>query len=98
MDADKTKIEKLRGNENWLAWKFQLQILLDARDALEVVTRELRDFGEHDDALAGAALTVHNKKRAGFKKANKVALELIVTTVEKKPLQLLLICDTAKAM
>ena len=98
MDADKTKIEKLRGNENWSAWKFQLQILLDARDALEVVTGELRDPGEPDDALAGAALTAHNRKRADFKKANKVAKELIVTTVEKKPLQLLLTCDTAKAM
>ena len=98
MDADETKIEKLRGNKDWSTWKFQLQLLLDARDALEVVTGELRDPGEPDDALADAALTAHNRKCADFKKANKVAMELIVTTVEKKPLQLLLTCDTAQAM
>ena len=51
MDADKTKIEKLLGNENWSAWKFQLQILFDAREALEVVTGEFRDSVEPDYAL-----------------------------------------------
>jgi hypothetical protein len=43
MDTDKTKIEKLRGSENWTTWKFQLQILLDAKDALEVVTGDMTD-------------------------------------------------------
>ena len=83
MDADKTIIEKLHGNENWSARKFQIQICLDARDVLEVVTGELCDPGKPDDALASAALTAHNRKRADFKKANKVAHELIVMTVEK---------------
>lgn len=83
MEGDKSKIEKLTGKENWSSWKFQIQILLDARNALEVVTGEERDPGQ-PEGLAGAALTAHEKKRAEYKKANKIAKELIVTTVEKK--------------
>jgi transposase InsO family protein len=98
METDKTKVEKLRGNENWPAWKFQLKILLDARDALEVVTGEFVDPGEPAAGIAQAEVTAHNKRRAEFRKANKVAKELIVTTVDKKPLQLLLTCETAKSM
>jgi hypothetical protein len=86
MDTDKTKIEKLRGSENWLTWKFQLQILLDARDALEVVEGDIKDPGEPAAGLRGAELTAHNKERADYNKTNKRAKELIVTTVDKKPL------------
>ena len=72
--------------------------MLNARDALEVATSEYHDPEEPNDAFAGAALTAHNRKRADFKKANEVPKELIVTTMEKKLLQLLLTCNTAKAI
>lgn len=98
MDTDKTKIEKLRGSENWATWKFQLQILLDAKDALEVVTGDMTDPGEPAVGIGGAELRTHNEARAAYRKANKRAKELIVTTVEKKPLQLLVTCNDAKAM
>jgi hypothetical protein len=98
MDTDKTKIEKLRGSENWATWKFQLQILLDAKDALEVVTGDMTDPGEPAAGIRGAELGTHNEARAAYRKANKRAKELIVTTVEKKPLQLLVTCNDAKAM
>ena len=98
MEGDKTKIEKLVGSENWSSWKFQVQILLNARNALEVTTGDDRDPGAPAADLAGAAQIAHEKKRANFKKANKIAKEIIATTVEKKPLQLLLTCDNAKAI
>lgn len=36
MEMDKVRIEKLVDAENWLSWKFQVQTMLDAKDA-EVV-------------------------------------------------------------
>ena len=67
-------------------------------EALKVVSVELCVPEKPDDALVGAVLTAHNRMQASFKKANKVAKKLIVTTMKKKPLQLSLTLDTANAM
>ena len=70
--------------------------MLDARNALEVITGKDRDSGALAVDLAGTALTAYEKKRVDFKKANKIAKEKIVMMLEKKPIQLLLTCDNAK--
>lgn len=89
MDGDKVKIEKLADASNWMQWKFQIQAILDARDALEVIDGTLvKPEGENLDAA------VLNQ----WKKANKVAKAILVTTLDKKPLSLVMMCETAREM
>jgi hypothetical protein len=85
-----SKIEKLRGTENWLQWRFVLSTLLEEDDnVFEVIQGKLTHPGD-------TAAVAEERKR--FLKADKAARKLIVTSVEKKPLDLLLSCTTAYDM
>jgi len=85
MDGDKVKIEKLVDSSNWMQWKFQVRAILDARDALEAVKPEVE--------------TKENAAEVNrWKKTNKVAKAILVTTLDKKLLTLVMMCETAREM
>ncbi|KMQ86054.1 integrase core domain protein [Lasius niger] len=90
MDGDKVKIEKLTDSSNWMQWKFQVRAILDARDALEVIDGSLvKPEGENPEDAA---------ELNRWKKANKAANAILVTTLNKKPLSLVMTCETARDM
>ncbi|KYN08017.1 hypothetical protein ALC62_01006 [Cyphomyrmex costatus] len=73
-----------------MQWKFQVRTILDARDALELIDGSLvKPEGEN---LTNAV------ELNRWKRANKVAKEILVTTLDKKPLSLLMSCETAREM
>ena len=84
-------MEKLRDKDNWLQWRFIIRTLLEEDDDIINVCegsliRPVEGSQNYDSEL---------KK---FLKADKAARKLIVTTVERKPLDLLLSCTTAREM
>lgn len=49
MDNELARIEKLKGLENWGTWKFQVKILVQAADALEIISQRERRETETAD-------------------------------------------------
>ncbi|KOC58984.1 Copia protein [Habropoda laboriosa] len=91
MESTSLKIEKLRDNENWLQWHFVIRTLLEEDDdTLSVCEGKLVRPAEN------SANYQVNLQR--FLKTDKTARRLIVTSVEKKPLDLLLSCTSAREM
>ncbi|CAK9814081.1 Retrovirus-related Pol polyprotein from transposon TNT 1-94 [Anthophora plagiata] len=91
MEVANLRIEKLRGKDNWQQWRFIIRTLLEEDDnMLEVCEGTLVRPDERS--------TNYEAKLRCFVKADKAARKLIVTTVEKKPLDLLLSCTTAREM
>ncbi|CAK9813801.1 Retrovirus-related Pol polyprotein from transposon TNT 1-94 [Anthophora plagiata] len=91
MESMSLKIEKLRDSDNWLQWRFVIRTLLEEDDdTLNVCEGKLERPAENS-----ANYQVNLQK---FLKADKTARRLIVTSVEKKPLDLLLSCTTAREM
>ena len=85
------KIKKLHGKDNWLQWRFVIRTLSEEDDDMVSVcegtfTRPVVGSNNHDTVL---------KK---ILKADKAARKLIVTTMERRPLDLLLCCMTASEM
>jgi len=83
MNGDRVKVEKLVDSSNWMQWKFQIWAILDARDALALIDGKLVK-PEGDNVANTAELN-------RWKKANKKAKEILVTTLDKKPLSLCLV-------
>lgn len=91
MDSMNSRIEKLRDQDNWPQWKFVVRTLLEEdQDLLDVCEGSLVAPEEGDEGYAN--------KLKKYQKADKAARKLIVTSVEKKPLDLLLTCKSAKEM
>lgn len=90
MEVDKPKIDKLRDMDNWSQWQFVMQTLLDSEDALDICN------GTEVKPEAGVA--DYAAKLRNWTKRERMARKLIVTTVEARPLQLLINCSTACEM
>jgi hypothetical protein len=90
MELDKTKIEKLRDSDNWHQWQFVIQTILDSEEALDVC--------EGNQLKPEESETNYDQKLKKWNKADRTARKLFVTTVENKPLQLLMNCVTAQEM
>jgi len=89
MDGDRWKLRSswiptIGCNENFI------RAILNARDALELTDSKL--VKPEGDNVANTA--EFNR----WKKANKVAKEILVTTLDKKPLSLVMSCETAREM
>nr|XP_034195352.1 uncharacterized protein LOC117611517 [Osmia lignaria] len=91
MESMNLKIEKLRDSDNWLQWRFVIRTLLEEDDDTLNVCEGKLDRPAEDSVN----YQVNLQK---FLKADKTARRLIVTSVEKKPLDLLLSCTTAREM
>ena len=42
MENESIKINKLTGNENWEAWKFQMKVITNAAEIFDTITRNSR--------------------------------------------------------
>ena len=91
MESSSFKIEKLRDKDNWLQWRFVIRTLLEEDDDMLDVCEGRLIRPERDSADYAKVLK-------NFLKADKAARKLIVTTVERKPLDLLLCCTSAREM
>lgn len=80
----------MRGAENWQEWQFVIRTLLESDDLLEVC----------DGTLVKPEVGAENRVALlqTWTKADRAARKLMVTTVESKPLQLIMNCETAKDM
>ena len=85
------KIEKLRDKDNWHQWRFVVRTLMEEDD-------DVLDVCEGRLAEPAAGAEDRDALLEKFKKADKIARKLIVTTVERKPLELIMGCSTAKEM
>lgn len=91
MDFSSVKVEKVRDNDNWLQWRIVIRTLLEEdEDLLKVCGGTLVAPVEGVDNFDTLSVK--------YKKADKAARKLIVKTVDKKPLDLLLCCTSAKEM
>ena len=90
MESASAKIEMLRGEENWLQWRFVMRTLLEEDgDLINVCEGNLRHPGNSAEKEIA---------RERFLKADRLARKLIVTSIGRKPLDLLLSCTTAHDM
>ena len=90
MESTGLKVEKLRDHDNWQQWRFVIRTLLEEDDlALDVCEGNI---DRPDDTAENA------KSLQKYKTADKKARKLIVTTIEKKPMQLIMSCNTAREM
>ncbi|XP_033361605.1 uncharacterized protein LOC117239876 [Bombus vosnesenskii] len=90
MESANAKIEMLRGDENWLQWRFVMRTLLgEDNDLINVCEGNLCHPGNSAEKEIA---------RESFLKADRLARKLIVTSVGRKPLNLVLCCTTAHEM
>lgn len=93
MDISNLKIERLRNKENWHKWHFVIRTILeDDDDVLAVCEGKLQR--PHEDPKEDE----YEEKLQKFLKADKTARKLIVTTIEDKPLELIMGCTSAREM
>lgn len=97
MDNDGVKIEKLKGIENWALWKFQVQVLILASDALGVVSGETPrpEPTASPDATEAAE---HQRQLKVWQKADSAAQKLTVTTISEQQILHIINCTSAKEM
>lgn len=92
-----SKISLLTGVENWGAWKFKIKVLIQARDALDVVLGDTPkpELASGADATATAAYTASLKT---WRKLDGIAQQLIVTTVSEQTVLHIMNCQSSKEM
>lgn len=93
-NGDFVKVDKLQKPEDWNTWKFDIRILLQAADLMDIVTGKIKAPVQVDgqsNADHETALTVFNKN--DFK-----AQKVIVTALGKQPKMHVMNCSTSKQM
>lgn len=90
MDSE-SKMEKLRDSSNWSLWKFQIKVLLNAADIMDVVND---NFPKPIDDSKGN----FQEQLKIWKKADHKAQKVIVTAVEHQAMLHIMNCTTAREM
>lgn len=80
METEIARIAKLRGIENWAAWKFQVRVTLQSNGSWDAITSTLPE----QDADVNEA--THNQAVAAWRRKDIKAQRIIATSVEEKPL------------
>lgn len=86
MDSEILRVTRLQDRSNWMLWKFQVKVLLNESDLLEVVNGTT---AKPDDQNAGFA---------AWNKKDKKAQKVIVTTIGKQPTLHIMQCETSGEM
>lgn len=94
MEREDNKVNKLKGQEDWNVWKFQLRVLLTAHEAYKVTTGEQVKPDEQE----GQIVAEFQRKLKEWTKADSVAQKLIVLNVSEQPMLHILNCQTAAEM
>ena len=91
METEIARITKLKGIENWAAWKFQVRVTLQSNGSWDAIT------STPPEREAGANEATHNQAVATWTKKDITAQRIIGTSVEEKPLHIIN-CESSKAM
>lgn len=98
MENDLAKIPKLKDNENWGIWKFQVRVILNSHNAWEVADGTY----ECPAALAAdaneEARAAHVTSLATWKKADAMVQKVIATSVGQQPMLHIINCTTGREM
>jgi hypothetical protein len=79
---DKLFIDKLEGVKNWQVWKYQMQVILEAREL----------WGHVD----GTASSSSSSAQTAFEKAKRKTKALLVTSINSDLVHLITVCQTPK--
>lgn len=90
MDSE-SRVEKLRDSSNWSLWKFQIKVLLNAGDIMDVVNNNFPK--PVDDSKPNFA-----DELKLWKKSDHKAQKVIVTAVEHQAMLHIMNCTTAREM
>lgn len=90
-DKEIISIEKFQDASQWMAWRFQIRVILTAADAFGVVNG--------DDAMpTDTSDDEHENKLREWKKKDAKAQKIIVTSIGQKVMIHILNCTTSKQM
>lgn len=88
------KIEKLKSEEDWPAWKFQVRIMLQAGDLINFVNGIVKQPRPNDFQ----EVAEYTKAVGVFEKSDFKAQKIIVTALSKDVMLHVMTCDTALGM
>lgn len=97
MENEISRITKLKGIENWSAWKFQVRVTLSAMGAWDIVTGEVIK-PECNDNMNTEARLKYEKDLVRWNKLDNAAQKVIGTSIEDKPLLHIINCESSAAM
>ncbi|KMQ86070.1 copia protein [Lasius niger] len=100
MDNELARIERLKGLENWGTWKFQVKILIQAPDALEIINGRIERPRPPTATGTGSAelLAEYRKNLKTWNILDSKAQKIIATMVSEQPLLHIMNCQSSKEM
>lgn len=100
-DIELTRIEKLKVLDNWGTWKFQVKVLIQAAEALEIVNGsiEIEKLRTSPTGISSADMAEYRKSIRiwNILDLDSKAQRIIATTVSEQPL-LHINCHSSKEM
>lgn len=98
MDNELARIERLKGVENWGTWKFQVKILVQTADALEIVNGSVERPIPPTETGSAELLAEYRKNLKAWNILDSKAQKIIATTVSEQPLLHIMNCQSSKEM
>ena len=100
MDVEISRVTKLKNHESWCVWKFQIEIILDSHDALEIVKGT---SVKPEPLQAGQNVSATQKQERdalinAWLKKEKSAKKVIATTIGEQPTLHIINCASSKEM
>ena len=97
METESVRIAKLKGADDWSMWRFQVKVLVQSAEALELVTGKFVKPARTQGADAATIARIDDQITK-WNKADNVAQKHIATNVTEEPLSHIMNCDTSKSM
>lgn len=97
MDKDElTTMEKLKGVDNWVMWKFQTRVFLNADEVFDITSESKKPIRSGYNAENGQA--AYDKDFTEWKKKDSKAQKIIVRTMAPQPMMHIINCESAYEM
>lgn len=94
MDKDElTTMEKLKGVENWLMWKFQTKVFLNADELFDITLQDKKPKQSQYEGEAGSSR--YEKDFVDWKRNDNKAQKIIVRTMAPQPMMYIIDCESA---
>lgn len=97
MDKDElSTMEKLQGAENWMMWKFQTKVFLNADELFDITENDCKpDFSKYAGENAQSS---YDKDFASWRKMDNKAQKIIVRTMAPRAMMHIINCGSAHDM
>lgn len=97
MDKDElTTMEKLKGVENWVMWKFQTKVFLNADELFDLTANNKKP--DRSAYQGETSQTTYEKELAVWRKNDSKAQKIIVRTLAPQPMMHVINCESAYDM